>query len=95
MADLAPLHMAGKLNGCVAGLAAGRVIVEHPEPGPRRQVRPTGGTYPLQRLVASLMVPTSLLTMSAFLVLNIVMDCCTAMGTIFSNRSEVEAQANW
>lgn len=62
---------------------------EHLEPQLRGQLWPT---YPLQRLVDSLMVPTIALTLSAFLWLYKSMDCCTAMGTIFSNRSEVEEQ---
>lgn len=45
-------------------------------------------TDPLQRFVASLMLPISLLTVSAFLELAALTDCCTAIGTIFSNRSK-------
>ncbi|TNN85744.1 hypothetical protein EYF80_003991 [Liparis tanakae] len=42
--------------------------------------------YPLQRLVASLMDPTSLFTVSAFLWVYTLMDSCTTMGTMFSNK---------
>lgn len=45
-------------------------------------------TDPLQRFVASLMLPISLFTVSAFLELAALTDCCTAIGTIFSNKSK-------